>query len=332
MNRTALIIGATGGIGSEVAKAFLARGWRVRALHRKPKDAARNFAWLGGIDWVQGDALNAADVARAAAGADLLFHGANPPGYQNWEGLAVPMLANSIAAAKASGARLLFPGNIYNFGPDAWPLLSETSPQHPQTRKGAIRVRMETMIRDMTRDGGKALIVRAADFFGPHAPGSWFGGALVKPGKPLRSITYPGPRAVGHAWAYLPDLAETIARLVENEGKLAPFESVHFAGHWFAEGVEMAEAIRRVAGQPALPIRGFPWPLLYLAAPFVRLFRELIEMRYLWRQPLRLDNRKLVALIGAEPHTPLDQALRATLIGLKCLPEPEASFSRTVAA
>jgi hypothetical protein len=53
------------------------------------------------------------------------------------------MLDSSIAAAKASGARILFPGTVYNFGPDAWPILREDSPQRPKTRKGAIRVEME---------------------------------------------------------------------------------------------------------------------------------------------------------------------------------------------
>ena len=39
-----------------------------------------------------------------------------------------------------SGARLLLPGNVYNFGPDAWPVLTETSPQHPVTRKGLVQL------------------------------------------------------------------------------------------------------------------------------------------------------------------------------------------------
>ena len=36
-------------------------------------------------------------------------------------------------------------------------------------------------------------------------------------------------------------------------------------------------------------------------------------MRYLWQIPLQLDNSKLRALIGAEAHTPLEEALAATL-------------------
>ena len=34
----------------------------------------------------------------------------------------------------------------------------------------------------------------------------------------------------------------------------------------------------------------------------------MLEMRYLWKKPLRFDNAKLVSLLGVEPHTPLDQA------------------------
>jgi nucleoside-diphosphate-sugar epimerase len=43
-------------------------------------------------------------------------------------------------------------------------------------------------------------------------------------------------------------------------------------------------------------------------------------MRYLWRQPFRLDNARLLAELGTEPHTPLDVAVERTLAGLGCLP------------
>jgi hypothetical protein len=41
--------------------------------------------------------------------------------------------------------------------------------------------------------------------------------------------------------------------------------------------------------------------VVYLLAPFVETFREMIEMRWLWTSPLRLDNHKLVAFLGEEP-------------------------------
>lgn len=46
-----------------------------------------------------------------------------------------------------------------------------------------------------------------------------------------------------------------------------------------------------------------------LAAPFVEMCREMLEMRYLWNTPVELDNTKLLAFLGAEPHTTLDRAV-----------------------
>jgi len=331
--RTALVIGATGGIGGEVAHELIGRGWRVRGLCRQPAEANRRAAWVGPVEWIAGDAMNGADVTAAASGTEIIFHGANPPGYRNWRGLAIPMLQSSIAAARASGARLIFPGNVYNFGPDAGTVIGERSPQHPLTRKGAVRVEMEQMLEAATGVGVRSLVVRAGDFFGPHQPSSWFKDAMVKPGRPLRSVTYPGEREVGHAWAYLPDLAETVAQLAEIEASLPAFDSFHFGGHWLARGVEIAEAVRRVSGEQDLPIRSLPWALVFLGAPFVTFLREALEMRYLWRVPLRLDNAKLVSLIGPEPHTPLDEALRQTLSALGCLPAtPVATQAGTATA
>jgi hypothetical protein len=42
-------------------------------------------------------------------------------------------------------------------------------------------------------------------------------------------------------------------------------------------------------------------------------------MRYLWRKPLEMRNDRLVALLGEEPHTPIDQAVATTLASLDCL-------------
>ena len=329
---TALIIGATGGIGSEVALALQAHGWRIRALNRAPAKAAREFKRLGQIEWVKGDAMNPADVVAAAKGVSLVFHGANPPGYKNWAGTALPMLESSIAAAKAAGARLVFPGTVYNFGPDAFPVISEVSPQNPHTRKGKIRVAMENRLREASRDGVKVLIVRAGDFFGSLARNNWFGQAIITPGKPVRSVTYPGTHKVGHAWAFLPDLAETFARLIDRQSELADFEVFHFGGHWFEEGVEMARATARAAGVPNAPIKSLPWFALTLASPFSETFREMREMRYLWKQSLRLDNTKLVSFLGHEPHTNTDQALRVTLTGLGCLPDASSKSAPRVLA
>ncbi len=71
---------------------------------------------------------------------------------------------------------------------------------------------------------------------------------------------------------------------------------------------------------PRPRIRRFPWTLAYALSPFVTVFREMLELRYLWQRQVRLDNAKLVAFLGTEPHTPIDVAVRSTLEGLGCMP------------
>lgn len=318
--RTALVLGATGGIGGEVARQLSESGWTIRALHRALRPAqVETPAW----EWVRGDAMRGEDVIGAARGASLIVHAVNPPGYRNWAELVLPMLDNSIAAARAAGARILLPGTVYNYGPDAFPVLREDSPQRPVTRKGAIRVEMERRLRSVSEEGVPALVVRAGDFFGPMAANNWFSQGLVKSGRPVSKVSYPGTPGTGHQWAYLPDVATTMVRLLEQD--LPGFSAFHMEGHWDPDGTEMVAAIRRAAGDSAIRARAFPWWLLTLAAPFVTTFREMREMRYLWRVPLRMDNSRLLAQLGSEPHTPLDQAVRATLAGLGCLGPKEES-------
>lgn len=309
----ALVIGMTGGIGGATGRALAARGFHVRALTRRPQRAQP------GVEWVLGDAMSAADVLAAARGAAVIVHGANPPGYRNWRGLALPMLANTITAATQVRATIVFPGTVYNYGPDAFPVLREDSPQRPLTRKGAIRVEMEQMLHQASCAGARVIIVRAGDFFGPGAGNSWFSQILVKPGRPVTRVSYPAAAGVGHAWAYLPDVAEVIARLVMRREDLALFETFHFAGHSLSRGEEMAEAICDVAGIPYSHIGSVPWWVFRALSPFVPLFREVLEMNYLWQREVLLDNRKLVAVLGSEPHTDLRDAVQDTLEALGCL-------------
>ena len=332
--RTALVLGVSGGIGGEVARQLLDTGWRVRALQRgtnaiqaaSATGATHATAATGsarGIERLQGDAMDRDAVMRAAQGCDVIVHAVNPPGYRRWAELVLPMIDNTLAAAQAVGATVVLPGTVYNFGPEALPLVGEDAPQHPRTRKGAIRVALEQRLETASARGVRSFIVRAGDFFGPRVGNSWLAQGFVKAGQPVRTVREPGTRGVGHAWAYVPDVARAILELIEMRTTLAPFARFHMGGHWDADGTQMAAAICRVAQRHGLHAqrKAFPWPLIYAAAPFAATPREMLEMRYLWRETLQLDNARLVATLGREPHTPLDAAIEATLAGLGCLGE-----------
>ena len=106
---------------------------------------------------------------------------------------------------------LLFPGSVWNFGAGMPPVLDETTPMQPTTRKGAMRVEIEQRIREACDRGMRAIVLRAGDFFG-GGRGSWFDLVIAKDIARQR-LTYPGPLDVVHAWAYLPDFATTMIRL-----------------------------------------------------------------------------------------------------------------------
>jgi len=313
--RTALVLGATGGIGRETANALSRHGWKIRALARNGRPENSTESW----EWIKVDALDRDSVVAAARGASAIVHAVNPPGYRNWEALVVPMIENTIAAAKASGARILLPGTIYNFGPDAFPVLREDSPQLATTHKGKIRIALEKKMEMAAREGVRSLIVRFGDFFGPKAGNNWFSQGLVKANQPVTSIVNPGDRGVGHTWCYLPDAAEAFAQLMDREDELADFERFHFRGHWDADGSQIIAAVRRTVGDENVPMRPMPWWFFRLASPFNETFRELYATRPLWRTPIQLDNTRLERFLGQEPHTPLQTAIETTLRGMHCI-------------
>jgi nucleoside-diphosphate-sugar epimerase len=217
------------------------------------------------------------------------------------------------------GATILLPGTVYNYGPDAFPEIAADAPQNPVTRKGLIRKELELRLQASTQRGARVIIVRAGDYFGPSVGNSWFAQGLIKLGKPITRITVPNAKGIGHQWAYLPDVARTALALLSRRETLPAFANFHMQGHWDADGTQMAEAIARVVvkhsgARPA--ITAFPWWLITLSAPFVVTLREMMELRYLWRVPVRISNRHLVQTLGQEPHTALDDAVEQTLVGL----------------
>ena len=310
-----LVVGASGGIGSETALAFSRHGWKIRAFSRTKGSASGSSGW----EWVKGDALDRASVVAASEGVQAIVHAVSPARYRNWSKLVLPMIDNTIAAGKASGARILLPGTVYNYGPDAFPVLREESPQNATTHKGRIRIELEKRLKDAARQGVRSLIVRFADFFGPTAGGNWFSQGMISPGGPLKSITYPGGNGVGHSWAYLPDAGEAFAQLMDREAELEDFAMFHFRGLWDKDGTEMIAAIRRVTGKPSLPVKSLPWFFFKLASPFNETLRELYATRPLWTTPIQLDNTRLLRFLGKEPHTNLDRAIETTLRALGCL-------------
>ena len=305
---TIAILGANGRLSRTVAKAFLNAGYDVTAITRSGKPLAE----LQGARFIAADASNEEALIAATKGADIIFNGLNPL-YTEWEEKCLPLAHNVMAACKAHGALHLFPGNVYGYGSPMPLELSEDTPERPSTNKGHIRVAMEKLFADeANRPGGiRTIVLRAGDFFGGTGKETWFDLLMLsKLGKGI--FTAPGNEKIVHAWAYLPDLAETFVALARISDQLKPFESLNFPGH-AATTLEIKAAVEFHVGK-ALKLAHLPWWMLRLASPFKPMFREFVKMSYLNFEPHRLVSKRLAGVIGVIPNTPLSEAVRQAMI------------------
>jgi nucleoside-diphosphate-sugar epimerase len=311
-----LVLGAAGGLGRAAALAFRTAGWSVASLVR----GTSGSAIAPGTELIEVDARDSAAVIEAARGADVVLNALNVP-YTQWATAAMPLAETAIAAARENGATLVFPGNLYVYGTRLPAIVDETTPIQPNSRKGEIRAAIEARLRASADEGTRVIILRSGDFFGAEA-GSYFDRLVIRDIASGR-LTYPGPLDVVHEWAYLPDLAEALRRLVDARAALPPFAEFGFPGH-AVTGREMVGAISRACGR-GFNVSGMPWTMLRLLGHVVPIYRELSEVAYLWSTPHAIDGTRLAAVIGDLPFSPLDRAVASALLELGIRRRTEAA-------
>ena len=76
---------------------------------------------------------------------------------------------------------------------------------------------------------------------------------------------------------------------------------------------DLVAALREGVGDQTRKARRVPWWALRGASLFSPMLREVLEMRYLWDEPVLLDDGKLRGLLGRVEQTPLEVAVAATL-------------------
>ena len=310
-----LILGAGGRFGQAAAQAFADVGWRVvRQVRSGAKRRAHQTACSNGR-WVHVEVTHTTALADQVGRADVVVHAMNPAyTAAAWQAEAPGLMRAAIDISDRLGGLLMFPGNVYNFGAGMPPMLREDTPQRPTSAKGAIRVGLERQLADAWHaQGVRSVVIRAGDFFG-KGRGGLFDRVIVKDITRGR-VGWTGTPDVATPWAYLPDLARAFVEVAERRDGLPAVETLHFAGHqlcardWIAALAPLARGHGWLAEGTDLKVRGVPWPVLRLGGLLLPAWASMVEMRYLWRTRHALDNRRLQALIGSEPRTPLLEAV-----------------------
>src|SRR3954452_21166115 len=121
---TCLVTGATGYIGGRLGPGLLAAGHRVRVMTRSP-DRLRDHPWSGRVEIVRADAGQAAEVAAACAGADVVYYlihaiGSGPE-FEEPDGRTAHVMATAVR--EAGVGRLVYLGGLEPAGEELSPHL-----------------------------------------------------------------------------------------------------------------------------------------------------------------------------------------------------------------
>ncbi len=174
---TTLITGATGFVGSAVARTMIARGHAVRLLVRPGSDRG-NLAGLA-AELVEGDLTDADSLERACAGCRYLMHVAAD--YRLWVPDPASMLRANVdgtvfllRAAHAAGVeKIVYCSSVAALGltGDATPA-DETTPVHPERIAGIYKqskYRAEQAVLALVRgEAVPAVIVNPSTPIGPR--------------------------------------------------------------------------------------------------------------------------------------------------------------------
>ncbi len=294
-----IVLGANGRFGRAAVDAFGQQGWDVTAL-------ARSWPTPPATRHVTVDVTDSAALADACMGHDVIVNAINPP-YHHWARVLPAITRAVISAAQASGATVMIPGNVYTYGTVLPERLCEDTAHVGDTRKGRLRIQMETAYRD---SGVRTIVLRGGDFIEAEKTGAWFDSHMAHKAWEGK-FSYPGPRDLPHAWAYLPDMARAMALLASRRAQMAPFEEFGFEGMTLT-GDDLGALVSDAVGRD-VRFTGFPWVALRIMALWSPLMREVLEMRYLWQRPHRVDGSKLRRMVPEFEPTPAAKAIAQSL-------------------
>lgn len=279
--KPALVTGASGFLGWQVARKLLARGWKVRALVR-PGSRIRDLE----VETVNGDLRDLDSLHRAVAGCAVVFHVAAD--YRLWARNPDEIYQSNVdgtrnllnAARRAGIERFVYTSTVGCIGIPAAGLGDENTPvalDHMQGAYKRSKFLAEQAVREAASGGFPAVIVNPTAPVGDHD---------VKP-------TPTGKIVVDYLAGAMPAYLETGLNIVDAEdvaeGHVLALERGR-QGERYILGAEnltlrqIFEALARISGVRAPKLR-IPYPVAYAAG---------------------LASTGWAYLTGSQPRAPLD--------------------------
>ena len=299
------ILCANGVIGRALSRELVSYTERLRQVGRTPKRVHPTD------ELVSADLLDANATAQAVAGSSVAYLLAGLKyDYRVWQAQWPVVMRNAIDACKRHQCALVFFDNVYAYG-RVDGVMTEETPYNPCSRKGEVRARIATLLMDeMKRGELRAMIVRAADFYGPRAVISLTHATVTERLKAGKKAQWVGnPRAI-HTFTYTPDAGRAVA-LLGNTATAYGQVWHALTSHEPMTGEGYVRIACELSGRP-YGLQVFPRWMLSALAVFVPVLRENMEMLYQFEHDYRFDSSKFERAFGLTA-TAYREGIAATL-------------------
>jgi nucleoside-diphosphate-sugar epimerase len=288
------ILGSSGIIGTELAKALTQYTDRIRLVSRNPKKVNTSDELL------TADLNDAQQVIMAVEGSEVVYL---TVGLQYkisvWQNQWPLIMQNVINACKTHKSKLVFFDNVYAYGlVKGW--MKEDTLINPSSKKGEIRAQIAQMINTEVEKGNlDAIIARAADFYGPNTPLSFVTATVFDNFKKGKKAQWFIDANKKHSMTYTPDAGKATAILgntnsAYNQIWHLPTDKNALTGKEFIEISAKAFGVK-----PDYTVLK-KW-MLQLVGLFVPVVKESIEMLYQNEYDYLFDSTKFEKTFNFKP-------------------------------
>lgn len=280
--KKAIVLGATGGMGSALVNELVDRGIAVTAFARNKNRLEKMFGHHEQIQVITGDVFNLKQLTDAVENMDVIFHAVNIP-YQEWAEKQPLLMANILKSAKRTGAKLALVDNIYAYGRSEGLPIDENHEKNPHTKKGKIRLRLEQMAKEAEVP---LFIAHFPDFYGPNGNSllNYTFESMVK----NKRAMFIGNMELAREYIYIPDGAKAMVELALRnrfEG-----ENWNITGSGVITGKEIIDIAREYLGYTKRVSTAGINVFRFLGI-FDKFMSECKEMLYLTEEAVTLDGK-----------------------------------------
>ena len=303
------ILGSTGTIGNVLAKSLTQYTDKIRLVSRNPKKINE------GDELVSANLFSADETMKAVEGSDVVYLTVGLKYDINvWRTQWPKLMKNILEACKINNSKFVFFDNIYIYGKvDGW--ITEDSPVKPDSEKGKVRAELHKMIMNEVEQGNlKAIIARAADFYGPDTP-LGFVNILVfdnyKKGKKAQWMIDVNKK---HTFTYTPDAGNATAILGNTESAYnqvwhLPTNKNVLTGREFIELAAKAFGVK-----PEYTVLK-KW-MLSMVGLFIKEIKENNEMLYQNNSDYLFDSTKFEKAFNYQPIS-YEEGINSTAASMK---------------